>query len=129
MAQIIKTFELHYEAKGDGYIIKGMISSFDCEEDNDFENSNLEEYRNGIFNVSLICEPTLDLDIFNVQNPVVYIVGYDDQEGQIGLIRNGTFITDKSPNDLVQFINESIWEVLNMNGDSGHFCRLIDRLK
>ncbi|MEN5380123.1 hypothetical protein [Sphingobacterium kitahiroshimense] len=121
MAEVNKTFEFHYEVEDKKYSVKGIVASFDCNEEASLENLNLDRYKDSIYNVSLVCEPVLNLEIFKLQYPVVYIIGYNEKEGQLGYIIDKKFIPDQGENDLVDLISASILEVLLINGDSGHF--------
>lgn len=121
MAEVNKTFEFHYELEDMIYSVKGIVASFDCNEEASLEYLNLDRYKDSVYNVSLVCEPASNLEIFNLQHPVVYIIGYNEQEGQLGYIIEKKFIPDQGENDLVNLISSSILEVLLINGNSGHF--------
>lgn len=121
MAEVNKTFEFHYELEDKIYSVKGIIASFDCNEEASLENLNLKRYKDLIYNVSLVSEPASNLEIFNLQHPVVYIIGYNEQESQLGYIIEKKFVPEQGENDLVNLISASILEVLLINGDSGHF--------
>ncbi|MDR6487258.1 hypothetical protein J2799_001743 [Chryseobacterium vietnamense] len=120
MKETNKTFEFHYEIEDLTYTVKGVVSSFACEEDIDIENVDMENYRDLIFNISLICNPKVDLKIFDHTKALVYILGLNGKEGQLGYIENNIFVQENEENDIVRQICASILEILSING-SGHF--------
>ena len=120
MEETNKTFEFHYEIDEKPYTVKGIISSFECEDDITIENINLEKDKEFIFNVSLISNPNINLKIFDNTSALIYIVGYKGKEGQLGYIENNIFIPENDQNELVRQISVSILEILFIKG-SGHF--------
>lgn len=120
MEETNKTFEFHYEIDGTPITVKGIISSFECEEEISIKNIDLEKDKDFIFNVSLISNPIFNHEIFNNTAALVYIVGYNGQEGQLGYIKNNIFVPENDQSDLVRKISVSILEILLING-SGHF--------
>jgi len=120
MEETNKTFEFHYEIDEKPYTVKGIISSFECEDDIKIENIDLEKDKEFIFNVSLISNPNINLKIFDPNSALVYIIGYKGKEGQLGNIENNIFIPETDQNELVRQISVSILEILLING-SGHF--------
>ncbi|WP_435523235.1 hypothetical protein [Chryseobacterium indoltheticum] len=115
-----KTFEFHYEIDRKPITVKGIISSFECEEELNIENIDLEKDKDFVFNVSLISNPNYNHEIFDNTSAVVYIVGYNGQEGQLGYIKNNIFVPENDQSDFVRQISVNILEILLING-SGHF--------
>ncbi|MGN7757894.1 hypothetical protein ACTJIV_10475 [Chryseobacterium sp. 22532] len=120
MEETNKTFEFHYKIDEKPYAVKGIISSFECEDDINIENMDLEKDKEFIFNVSLMSNPNINLKIFDNTSALVYIIGYKGKEGQLGYIENNIFIPESDQNELVRQISVSILEILLING-SGHF--------
>lgn len=120
MEETTKTFDFHYELYGQPFAVKGIVSSFECGDDIYIENIDLEKDKDLIFNVSLVCTPHISHRIFDNTAALVYIVGYNGQEGQLGYIKNNKFVPENDQNALVRQISVSILEILLING-SGHF--------
>ncbi|MDR6460455.1 hypothetical protein J2786_003589 [Chryseobacterium vietnamense] len=121
MKEINKTFEFHYEIGDEIITVKGIITSFTCSDDISLDNVDTDNYRDAIFDVSLLVEPAINSKIFNLDCPLVYIVGFGGRDGQLGHVKNHHFVPVDDQDELVQAVSTSILEVLMMNGQSGHF--------
>ena len=120
MEQTNKTFEFHHEINDVTYTVKGIITSFDCNEDINIKNLDIQQHKDAIFNVSLTCSPQADLKIFDNSTAVVYVVAYNGREGQLGYVQDNVFIEENDENPLLEQVSVDILEVLIIDG-SGHF--------
>ena len=112
-----KTFELNLEP----YTIKGIISPLTDDEIEDIENiEQPKEYSGCIFNLSIISQPQMDIEIFNPDKTILAIYQYNGKEIALGILENSSFkeLTDDSL--IFRTISVRILELILING-SGHF--------
>lgn len=116
-APVTKSVEYPYSIQDTTYLVKVLIVL--ASDDLQITNIDREEYEGFIYTISVLAEPNVPANIFDMSKDLIFIIGKGGIN-HLGYLTEGIFI-DVEENSFVQVLEVHILEVLIIEGDSGHF--------
>jgi len=116
-APVTKSVEYPYSIQATNYLVKVLIVS--APDDLEITNIDKEENEGFIYTLSVLTEPRISTEIFDIPKDLIFIIG-DGGTNRLGYLQNGIFV-DSEENSFIQVLEVNVLDVLMIEGDSGHF--------
>jgi hypothetical protein len=116
-APVNKSVEYPYSIQDTTYLVKVLIIS--ASDDLEITNIDREENEGFIYTISVLAEPNVPANIFDISKDLIFIIG-NGGINRLGYLK-GNVLTDVEENSFIQVLEVHILEVLMIEGDSGHF--------